>query len=195
MCRPEDKTRPGGCPAAPRVRSRSREDRDTCAAPYVESRPGETSAANIPAWSPVCGKAGVFPAMGTRTRSSLNGKGDAAVRQIAFCDWGWGILDPPPERLTQQPPADGNPFRIEPPYHRGDSRNGTKRFPNLRMPRIVPSNCRLRLDGPPVFPYSTANSRYGTGRFHQAIQRPRIVPCVYDLFIARRRGALSAKDG
>ena len=52
------------------------------------------------------------------------------------------------------------------------------------MPRIVPSNRRLRFDGPPVFPYSTANSR----KISQALRRPRIVPCVYGLFIARQRG-------
>src|SRR5258708_6279341 len=36
--------------------------------------------------------------------------------------------------------ADGNPFRIEPPPvpPHGD-RNGTARFPSLRMPGIVPS--------------------------------------------------------
>ena len=34
------------------------------------------------------------------------------------------------------------------PYHRGDSRNGTKRFPNLRTQGIVPSDRRLRFDGP-----------------------------------------------
>jgi hypothetical protein len=46
--------------------------------------------------------------------------------------------------------ADGNPFRIgPPPTTRGDSRNGTERVPSLRMRRIVPSNRRLRFDGPP----------------------------------------------
>ena len=35
------------------------------------------------------------------------------------------------------------------PYHQGDSRNGTERVPSLRMLRIVPSNRRLRFDGPP----------------------------------------------
>jgi hypothetical protein len=54
----------------------------------------------------------------------------------------------PPERLTQQPPADGNPFRIEAPLPPGGSRNGTRRFPSLRMARIVPSNRRLHFDGP-----------------------------------------------
>jgi hypothetical protein len=73
---------------------------------------------------------------------------------------------------------------IATPYHRGDSRNGTKRFPSLWTPRIVPSNRRLRFDGPPVFPYSTANSR----KISQALRRPRIVPCVYGLLIARQRG-------
>ena len=34
------------------------------------------------------------------------------------------------------------------PCHRGDSQNGTERFPSLRMPRIVPSIRRLRFDGP-----------------------------------------------
>jgi hypothetical protein len=31
-----------------------------------------------------------------------------------------------------------------PPLHRGDSRNGTGRFPSLRGPGIVPSDRRLR---------------------------------------------------
>jgi hypothetical protein len=35
------------------------------------------------------------------------------------------------------------------PHHRGDSRNGTKGCLSLRMPGIVPSNRRLRFDGPP----------------------------------------------
>jgi hypothetical protein len=34
------------------------------------------------------------------------------------------------------------------PLPPGDSRNGTERFLSLRMPRIVPSNRRLRFDGP-----------------------------------------------
>jgi hypothetical protein len=44
------------------------------------------------------------------------------------------------------------------PYHRGDSRNGTERFPGLRRPWIVPSNRRLRFDGPPFFPFDRRSS-------------------------------------
>ena len=47
-----------------------------------------------------------------------------------------------PERISPRPPDDGNPLRIEPPPTTGESRNGTERFPGLRMPRIVPSNRR-----------------------------------------------------
>jgi hypothetical protein len=53
-----------------------------------------------------------------------------------------------PERISPRPPDDGNPLRIEPPPTTGESRNGTERFPGLRMPRIVPSNRRLQFDGP-----------------------------------------------
>jgi hypothetical protein len=101
-----------------------------------------------------------------------------------------------PRRKTTpicSPPRMGNPFkagwethlRIEPPSTTGATAgNGTERFPSLQRPRIVPSNRGLRLDGPPVFPYSTANSR----KISQALRRARIVPCVYGLFIARQRG-------
>ena len=36
------------------------------------------------------------------------------------------------EDLRRDHRADGNPFRVEPPHHRGDSRNGTERFLSLR---------------------------------------------------------------
>jgi hypothetical protein len=42
----------------------------------------------------------------------------------------------------------GTHLGLSHPYHGGDSRNGTERFPSLRTPRIVPSNRRLRFDGP-----------------------------------------------
>jgi hypothetical protein len=45
-------------------------------------------------------------------------------------------------------------------YHRGRSRNGTERFPSLRMPRIVPSNRRLRFDGPLLPPRRLAIRPY-----------------------------------
>jgi hypothetical protein len=55
-----------------------------------------------------------------------------------------------PGRISPQPPWDGNPLRIEPPPTTGvDSRNGTKRFPSLWTPRIVPSEGALRSDDPP----------------------------------------------
>jgi hypothetical protein len=94
--------------------------------------------------------------------------------------------------LRRDPLAMGTYSGLSRPLPPGDSRNGTKRFPRLRMPRIVPSNCRLRLDGPPVFPYSTANSR----KIPQALRRPRIVPMrVWPVHCSAAGAALSAKDG
>src|SRR6266446_5758616 len=53
-------------------------------------------------------------------------------------------------RISSRPPRIGTHSRIDPPlHHGGDRRNGTERFPSLRMPGIVPSNRRLRFDGPP----------------------------------------------
>jgi len=43
----------------------------------------------------------------------------------------------------------GTHSRLSHPHHRGDSRDGTERFPSLRTPGIVPSARRLRFDGPP----------------------------------------------
>jgi hypothetical protein len=51
-------------------------------------------------------------------------------------------------RGSLKPPRDGNPLETEPPPLRRN-RNGTARTSSLRMPRIVPSNRRLRFDGPP----------------------------------------------
>jgi hypothetical protein len=43
----------------------------------------------------------------------------------------------------------GSDLRIEAThYHRGNSQNGTERFPSQRMQRIDPSERRLRFDGP-----------------------------------------------
>jgi hypothetical protein len=104
---------------------------------------------------------GVFLACATRTRSSLIGvKGiprcvklmrrfGGGVFQSSRCDsnhcrrlcggqktCGAKISDPLPlknaaEADSVATPGDGNPFDLTTPYHRGDSRDGTKRFLSL----------------------------------------------------------------
>jgi hypothetical protein len=47
----------------------------------------------------------------------------------------------------------GTHLGLSHPLPPGDSRNGTKRFPSLRMPGIVPSNRRSEVRRPPVPPH------------------------------------------
>jgi hypothetical protein len=80
--RPEDKTRPGGCPAAPRVRSRSREDRRYLRCAIRRKSPRRDLRDEHPGPESLSGKGrGYVSGRGTRTRSSLNrakGRGSGA---------------------------------------------------------------------------------------------------------------------
>jgi hypothetical protein len=86
--------RPGGCPAAPRVLSRSCEDRRYLRCAIPRKLPRRDRRGEHPGPESRVGKGwGYVSSRGTRTRSNLiELKGGEAVRQIDFCDWGWGIL-------------------------------------------------------------------------------------------------------
>ena len=80
-------------PLPPRVRSRSCEDRHYLRCAIPRKLPQKDFQAKHPGPESRLTKGrGYFAGTGTRTRSSLIGvKGQEAVRQIDFCDWGWGI--------------------------------------------------------------------------------------------------------
>jgi hypothetical protein len=93
--RPGDNTRPGGCPAAPSRAISIMRGSALLALRHTqkiapERSPRRTSRPAVPCRD----RPGVFSRRGgTRTPSSLiRVKGQEAVRQIDFCDWGWAIL-------------------------------------------------------------------------------------------------------
>ena len=59
-------------------------------------------------------------------------------------------------RLRRNRCADGNPFRIRPPPPPGGQPERHRRIPELQTPGIVPSNRRLRFDGPHFSPRRSA---------------------------------------
>jgi hypothetical protein len=90
VVRPGDNTRPGGCPAAPRVRSRSCEDRHCLRCAIPRKLPRRDLRSEHPGPESRVGKGrGYFTGAGRAAPIEPHrGKGDAAVRQIDCTIWG-----------------------------------------------------------------------------------------------------------
>ena len=89
--------------------------------------------------------------------------------------------------------AMGTHLGLRHPYHRGDSRNGTERFPSLRMPSIVPSCMEPFLVGRQGF---CACARIGRGtNKSQPLSRDRLRPKAVTRAVPRFRAPLPHTAG